>query len=353
MLLAIAGMMIFASCKKDETPAPLTKEEATIELTSIEENYLTDIEGYETSEAAQAMSFAENLDLSFSNDLKKAPINNKESFQKSIVKTYYSFLAKENSDESLLDFDFENNVGTWNKVNGEWVRTPDQTNKIVVIFSFKGGTKNGTLTFYDYAKKTISFDGENETYMSNLSSKVEIVGMVNPVATRKYTANLSYSSTSMKMSFKFDYTLGIYSSTTSFALEGNRSGGTISVLNEIKKSDDIIRSTSFTMKLTDIQTGSLIVDAKYRIKDIIIKWAININSTTNFDGNPSDFQNISVWTAGGAKVADVIFRSEEGEWIPYFKFADNSEVIVSVFFSEQLMDNIFDFNDTLFYFNFK
>ena len=351
ILLAIAGIMIFASCKKDETPEPLTKDEATTALTTISTNYGTDMEGFENSDATEAKDVVDDLGLPFFSGGLKAPINAK-TLDKEILKVYNpSNVSK--GEGPYIDVYMTTNAGTWQKVDGEWTRTlTTPTDKIVVIFSYNGGNNNATLTFFNYEKKTVTYGEETMSYMSSLSCKLDIIGMTNPVISWDYTASLKYSTTSSVMKMKFVYKLGEYALTQSFGVSGSSSLSSskieISAFEEIKKSGEVLRSTLIEMTMTASQSSqSYSFIAKFRIKNIIIKWDINLDQNTNTEGNPDDYMDISVWTADGAKVADVIFKLEGEEYIAYFKFTDGTEQKISELLSEYLYLEILDFNEEI------
>lgn len=354
MLLALAGIMIFASCKKDETPAPLTLEEAEVALDEVNGAYSGEKDAFINSEGNMVLDAIDNLDLDFINSGSfKAP-RSKESFQKSIIKDY-----KPNSfskgDGPFFDISFAENVGTWHKVDGIWTKTSSTpNNKIVIIFSYNGGTDNGTLTYFNYAERTINFGEGSETYMSALSCTVDIVGKTNPVASWNYSANMSISSSSAKISMRFDYKIGIYSVVEAFSVEESMAGGAITMLEEIKKNGAVLKSSSFSMKITESETGfNLLVNAKFRVKEIVIVFALNIDQDTDFYGDPSLYQTIYVKTAGGALIAEVIYKYEMQEWVPYFKFADGTEAPITDYLNEELYYEIGEFGSMLTDFGLK
>lgn len=331
MLLAIAGIITFASCKKDETPAPLSKEEATSAITAVNSDYAATMSEIDALPGKQAIDAIDNLNLDFDTPM-KAPIK-QESLQTDILKVYKPSSSLM-GDTPFLDFLFTENIGTWHKVNGTWVKTADQTNKVVIVFSYKGGTDNATLTYYDYATKTFNIGGESMTYMSQLSARVDIVGQTNPVVGWNYTASMSGSATSYTMKMNFVYTLGIYSRTQSlsmaFASGKTSSSINLSMLDEVKKNSEILYSTSISMTMKSATSSvTYAIDAKFRVKNIAIKWDINYDQNTNTNGNPGNFMTISVWTTDGAKVADVIFVLEGDKYVPWFKYSDGTTEKVS------------------------
>jgi len=349
MLFALVGIIIFASCKKeDSTPDPLTTDEATAVLTEISTNYSTDLNAFEASDANQAMNTVYDLNLPFSGGGMKAPLNQKI-VKSEILKVFNP--SKGIKGGGLWDIDLASNAGTWQLVEGTWTKTSSTpTDKIVVIFSYNGGTDNATITYYNYGTRTVSLGGESMTYMSSLSFKLDIVGETNPVVAWDYTGSMSMSTTVYSMKMSFVYKLGQYTATQVLAMSETstqaQSQYIYSVLEEIKKGSDVLRGASFDITMTSNQAGEeFSVIAKYRVKNIIIKWVVTIDSDTNMSGNPDDYMDISVWTASGAKVADVVFKLEGDYYVPYFKFTDGTEVPITDYLSEDLNTDIGDFMD--------
>lgn len=352
LLLAFATI-VFTSCKKDETNTDLTKEEAIAAIKSVDQSYVSDLNDYESSTAYQAMNAAENLNLPFFGTNEYAKMRMK-SVQESIIKNSKSTLGKSKGDDGI-DIDFIGNEGTYHYVNGEWIRTNLLPNdQIVVIFSYEGEFENGTLTYYDYAESTLSIDGEEEKYVSNLRCKVEIVGHNNPVASWRYIANFTESTFSYTAALSFEYTLGAFSETRSFSIKAGINGITTSVSDELKKNDVIIRAVSFNSKTTGNENRySSTIDARFQISDIVIKWAITITQDTNLAGDPNLYQTISVWTADEEKVADIIYKNILGDWIPYFVFTDGTEAPISLYVNQGLFYELLEFNGLLLDTDFK
>lgn len=354
MLFALAGLMIFASCKKDEsTPDPLSKEDAEVALTEINSNFGTDLNSFENSTENLAMEAVNDLNLPFMMEgLMKAPLNQKNVTTE--IKKVFDY-SKGLKGDLMWDVDIPNNHGTYQFIDGQWTPIePTPTDKIVVIFSYNGGNNNATLTFYDYSKKTVSYGGESVPYMSSLSCKLEIEGMTNPVMSWDYTASFSMNSSGVTMKMKFVYNLGEYSLTQAMSTEitGNETYTkfVIGVSEEIKKAGEVLRGASFQITMKEGQTSSTSIIAKFRVKNIIIKWEVMLDANTNTSGNPDDYMDISVWTASGAKVADVVFYLEEENYVPYFKFADGTELPISDLLDETFQYELEDFMNFFMYY---
>jgi len=341
MLFALAGMIIFASCKKDDDPSPLTKDEAVATLTDINSSYSTEYDAFQSSAAMEAANTVSDLGLPFSSGPGLAPIH-KSTFQKQ-VKDLYKVKGKV-SEGPYWTFPFNENTGTWEYVSGYWTKTSTTpTNQIVVIFSYGTGTNNGKLTYYNYAEKTVTVEGESTTYMSSLSAKIEIDGV--KIYSWAYTASLSGSATSASINMKFVYSLGSYTMTQSLGLsaKGSQTSSTITytMLEELKKDGDVLRSASYTVTLTEATQSSVSIKANYRVKNIIIKFNINvIEGVTDTSGDPAEYMSVSVWTADGAKVADVIWKYEVDTWVTYFEFSNGDTVRVDEYINSTLKEDL-------------
>jgi hypothetical protein len=334
-LLAIVGILFFASCKKDD-PTPLSKEEATAALNSVNTDYSTIRGQFEGSTAAAAQEAISNLNLPF-NAPKKAPAK-PETFKQDVfnaLKSAYTRTKGGGFDINTIDFNFPEYVGTWtyNSSTFQFDHTSTPSDKVVILFPFNGSaTNNATLTYSDYLTGTYNDGTSNVTYCKQLKAKVDIVGQTNPVMSWVYTSSQAMTETSMNASASFVYNLGDFTQTQSATI--NLSVGLTSItasasmLFEVKLDGAIVFSTSADMTMSGSQNNyTMVTNAQFRIMDIIIKWAINANNNTNFDGDPSTYMQVSVWTAGGAKVADVVFVYDgvNLKWVPYLKYADGTQ----------------------------
>lgn len=339
MLLAIAGMMVFASCKKDSgTPDPLTKEQATAALTKVSGSFSTDMTAFETDPAVLAANAVGNLSLpaGFDSPFGSGPMKSrmtKENFQQSISKFSKPSSTLRGGGFDSWNFPFADYVGTWSTTGG-WHNVPSTpTDQVVIFFSYNEGTDNGKLTYFDYVEKTVSVFGQSQTYMSQLKAKIEIDGVIK--STWTYTSSISGNLTSVNASMTLAQTMGSYSQTLmlSSGTSSNLISGTMTfaMAGELTKDGSILHSVSFNVVMNESETSSTIaIDAKYRFRDIVIKWDINIiQGVTVLNGSPAEYMTVSVWTADGAKVADVVFVQDGDNWVPYFKYADGTQEMVS------------------------
>lgn len=325
LLFALTGLMIFASCKKDETPSPLSATEAKAELTSINTDYIDIKANFEDSEAGQMQEAVYDIGgLPF--DLPSKAPSQAKSFKDDFVKSVKPALTKNYGiDGPFINLDFNANVGTYTYNGSTWDFSSTPTDKIVIVFPYHENT--ATLTYYEYETKIY----DSEPYCSHLSFKAELSGLSSPVFSWEYTASMGLTTGSLK----FVYTLGDYSQTESFSMSvvpGTSSYKmTISMLFEVRWLGDIVFSQSATVIMNESQAGySMDIAAKMRIMSIEVKYDIFIDENTD-TSNPANFMKISVWTTGGAKVADIVFEYDNvnDDYIPYFKYADGTTEPIS------------------------
>lgn len=329
MLLAVAGIMTFASCKKDN-PSPLTKEEAVIALTTTDTEYATFSTELEGSTETAVQNAVSELSLP-SGTPTKAPANVASS-QDKLMKTINSTSAKGGGGiNPLYYFDFMANAGTWSKVNGIWTKTlSTPVDKVVYIFSYNG-TNNGTVTFSDFEEKTYVQSTQTIKYISKVTSTVAINGV--KVYSWTYTSSIGLQN----FNVEYVYNLGKFTKILSASYKATLSlagiKATASMSYEMKKDGVVFYAQSANVTSNNTQAGySYVADAKFRVGDIVVKYLLNIDGTINLQGDPDNYLTISVWTTGGAKIADVVFDLLDGYYVPYFKFTDDpTPVLVSTY----------------------
>ncbi len=324
LMLAMSGVMIFTSCKKDD-PSPLSKEDAQAELISANTDF-TDIKGeFDASEGSKMLSTIDNMNLPFDVPM-KSPSTSK-GFKDGMMKIAKPEFAKTLGEgDAFLDIDWAANVGTWtwNESTSSWNHITTPANKIVLVFPYNTGT--ATLTFYNYATKTYSYDSETYTYISGLSFKAEYT--VSSTTTTVYSWEYTASRGMLNGNLKFVYTLGAFSQTESYSVSTSGSTSslkmTISMLFEVKKNGDTIFAESATLVVAENQSGyTVAINAKVRLLGIVVKWDINWNHDTDMT-NPNNYMKVSVWTTGGAKIADIILILEGEEYVAYFEYKDGT-----------------------------
>lgn len=346
-LLAVAGICFFVSCNDDDV-SPLTADEAQVAITSADDEFVTVKGEVFASPGMMAQETVYDLGLPFSVPMKssarlnltqKEPLNDVSQLAES----------KGGYDPDYLYFPFNEYVGTWEKEEGVWTKvSTTPTDKIVIEFSFNGGTDNATLTYYDYQTKPVPYavKGE-ETYISQLKAKIDIDGQTNPVMTWIYTADRTLTGGTVKEVT----TLGsMFTLTEQRSVSSTLSGVvTVDFLFQVKKNGEVVYSKSFEINITgvtktDVLSYSVKATARVQIINVVIKYIIDINQDTN-PSNPANFLTVVLRLTNGAKVADVVFEGVENE--PYFKFSDGTKVKVMDILSEDLLYELEEFMDSI------
>ncbi|HPI46177.1 MAG TPA: hypothetical protein PLH91_13160 [Tenuifilaceae bacterium] len=346
-LLALAGFCFFPSCKDDDV-SPLTAEEAKVAIASADDEFVSIKGEVFASPGMMAQEAVYGLGLPFNPPMKSfmkfnldqmEPLNDVAQFAES----------KGGYGPGYLYFPFNEYVGTWEYEEGVWTKvlaTP--TDKIVVEFSFNGGTDNATLTYSDYQTKPVPYAGKaEETYISQLKAKIDIDGQTNPVMTWVYTANRTLTGGTVKTVTTYG---SAFTLTQQMTVNASTSGVvTIDSMFEVKKSSDVVYSKSFEMTITGVAKTNVVsytvnATAKVQIFDVVIYYTIVLNQDTD-TSNPGNFMTVTLKLTNGAKIADVVFEGPEND--PYFKFSDGTTVAVPELLSEDLFYELGEFMDSI------
>ncbi len=349
-LLAIAGILILPTCKEEDDPSPLTAEKAEVAISDADTDFNAVRDEFMSSTGMAVEETIGGLGLPFGSPLKSMAKMNM-SQQELLNSIGQKTSSKGGFGPDYIYFAFNENVGTWEKVEGVWTKTlTTPTDKVVIKFSFNGSTNNGTLTYSDYITKAIPYVIKGEsTYISQLKARIDIEGQTNPVMTWVYTAN----QTTLGGIVKTTSTYGsAYSVSNEFSAYTSTSGTiTVEYLFSAKKNGDVVYSKYFKTVLIGfgqkVEPYSADITAKVRIMNLVIKYSIFIDQDTD-TSSPANFMKASLWLTNGAKVADVVFVGEEDE--PYFEYSDGTRVSVESLLSEDLLYELEDFMEGLMWF---
>jgi len=349
-LLAVACICAFPSCKDDEV-SPLSAEDAQLEITSADDDFVSVKGEVFTSTGMMAQETIYNLGLPFSAPMKSLAKSNFNQMEPATDIAQFAE-GKGGYGPDYLYFPFNEYVGTWEKEEGIWTKvSATPTDQIVIEFSFNGGVDNATLTYYEYQTKPVPYavKGE-ETYISQLKAKIDIDGQTNPVLTWVYTASRTLTGGTVKEVTTYG---SLFSLTEQMTVNSSVSGVvTVDYLFEVKKNGEVVYIKSFAMTLegmlsAKVENYSIDVTARVQIFNTVIYYTIFINQDTD-TSNPGNFMTVTLKLTNGAKIADVVFEGIENE--AYFKFSDGTKVKVVEFLSEELyyeldefMDNIMDY----------
>lgn len=326
-LLLVAFMMILASCKKIESPIPLSKTEAETAFTQAEVDYTTILDGL-VAEKGPSIQGTFNIYGLPTIAAKKSPTSLRMAKQIQLNKNLPSFVKVEDDTDPLILSNFNGSKGTWTYTIGVgWSPTSTiPTDKVVLVIPYGNG-ETATLTYSDFQTKKV----DTLAYTSQINATLTVSTETEPVMTWAYTA----AKTSTSNRYKFVYTFGDYTKTKTVSVDGLTSNPSKTNPKTItratstiwEKAGEIIYAKSFSSVSTYNldQTYSNDIEGKYRVKDIVFTWYIHYDQTTDLS-NPNNYITISVWTRNEEKVANIIFKSiAKSGYALYIKFTDGTE----------------------------
>lgn len=334
-LLLVVGIIAINSCSKDDDPAPLSQEDAVIAIDDANADFEATTTDLQTNDGYELQQQLYDMYLPFYGYYKAS----KKIYGNVDVKTlkektsnYFKSSKVEDVEfhfEYLFDIYFEDYTGTWEWTNGEFVKTSESpANEIVAKFPFNSDTNNATLRYYDY-----KYNSDTEQ-MTGLKCEIKVGSEVKLLVV--YSASMSESMTSFSMSQKYDATFGQYNyvQDVSMSASGSETSAKATVNGSvtIKKSGETKyrESVNFVMNFSD-QNASYVYDARLLISNIEIRLKMEFDADEAEDiyygsVDPSEYIQMSIYTASGAKVGDFKFKEVNGEWMPYFVFSDGTEV---------------------------
>lgn len=340
-LLAIAGLIIFASCKKDD-PSPLTKDQAVTALTTIDNGYAIDISDLNEVQGYQASAALDEMNLPFGSLPQKSSAN-----AQTFLKEQKNILAKYALSKNIVggtpEFDFVPGTYTYEKGTNSFTKTASTpTDKMVLLFPFpiSNTTNNATLTISDYQSTTLT----GYIVPTQIKGKIEIGGQTiwTMVATAGYGSLVNYN-------YNIVTTFGKFVSTRQYSINFSNTQITSSALDELKKDGAIVYrfSSNGTYQLS--QTSfTADVNAKIIIRNIEIRVEFTFDfSTYQNVTDPNTIQKISVYTTDGAKVGDVKLVKVENSWVPYIFFNNGESKPVGEYF-HNLLEVLGGYFDSLF-----
>ncbi len=340
-LLAIAGLMIFASCEKDD-PSPLTKDQAVTALTTIDNGYATEVTEFTETQGYQVADALDGMELPFGSLPKKSSANAQTFLKEQKDILVKSALSKKFLDETP-DFEFVPGTYTYEISTNSFTKTlSTPTDKMVLLFPFpiSNTTNNATLTIYDYQSTTLL----GSSIPTHLKGKIEIGGQTiwTMVATAAYNNLVNYN-------YSIVTTFGKFVSTRQYSINISNTQITSSALDELKKDGAIVYQFSSNGVYKPSQNSfTADINAKIIIKNIEIRIEFTFDFYTYQNvTDPNTIEKISVYTTDGAKVGDIKLVKVENYWVPYIFFNNGESKPVSDYF-HSLLDIIGGYMDSLY-----
>lgn len=335
-ILAIAGVLFFVSCKKDDS-GPLTKEEATTKLSSTNSDFSTISTEYKNTQGIQVQESLDGLTLPFDGLPQKTKLQNQESLLKEI-KSYASNNQCFKSKVANSYFDFKEYVGTWeyDAANPtKWIFTANSTDKVILKFPHKSTTNNVTLTYYDFKESPLL----TGTVMTGLKAKMEIAGQT--IWSWEYSA--TYNSI-LDFNIKTTVSVGIFNVSNEYDFAMTTNQWVVNASSIIKKSGSVVYSTTLKAVYTKQSETSItvVVDAKVVVMSIEIRYKLSFNSANmqNVQSlNPNDILTMSIYTTGGDKVADLKFeQNADKQWVLWIYFTNGEKALAETYMPSFVKD---------------
>ncbi|RPH31434.1 MAG: hypothetical protein EHM93_13535 [Bacteroidales bacterium] len=347
-LLAIACVLLFFSCKKDDLPSPLSVEEASEELTTTNNEFISQMITHENSDGLTTLDAASKINIDFSIPLKTTIFNN--NILTDIKGSEYEFEPR------YIEFDFESKKGTWtyNATSLIWDHnTTSPTDKVVIKFSINEGIDSYTLTYSDFINDTYDDEKTSIPYIKQIKAQIDKEGQVNPVITWEYTASRTASSGNTKHVYTHDGFIKTINNVISKSISTSTATDTYNCSTKLEKGGKIItaNSTKGVVTRPNIEKNnefSVSIEAKIRVMNVVLLIDNKRDQNTNIE-DPNTYITIAVEKPNGAKVCKIIYKSVEGKYEPYFEFNDGSQKSIVEYFSKPLYSQVFNFISSLEY----
>ncbi|HUW06492.1 MAG TPA: hypothetical protein VMW01_09535 [Williamwhitmania sp.] len=355
----IAGVFVFGSCSKDNTPADLSTAEAQTEISSVKTTYDAESTALDNTQGMMAYNQMGQLNLpfslpmegnfstssyvkSFSNRLSAVRGNNFSSMQKAL-----NFSS---------DFYFQEYLGTWewNSQTQQFDHTSTPTDKVVVKFPYPASNSTNNAV-YTISKYTIAYDmGEySGDYQANLILDGTEIWSVN------YSASISSTSSSATFSQNVTFKFSPYEYTESASLTatGNESSATISgrASRTLKKNSNVLLSGSYDVSLKYADPNiTMSVKGDLTIATIRFHFEMSYSGDGTTQPDINDLVEVTVYNAAGAKVGEMKYITNQNqELVLMFYYNDGTSVDASALFGNVLDEWTSFFGTTGDAWNFK
>jgi len=339
MLVAVGAL--FSSCSKDEDPAPLTKEQATVEIADLKATYDSESTAMENSEGMKVSETLNSLDLPF-----VLPIE-EESGRRG-MNSFYNIMeqAKQGNITSIkrdvaqrsIEFVFDEFVGTWdwNSDTQQFVKSSSSpTNQIVLKFPYpiSNTTNNATYTI---SKFTLGASATGE-YAANITiDGSEVWSISYFVSVNKsaitYSGKETYTSlTTPKVVYEYN---------SSMSISGSKSGGVsesvVKVTQSLKKNGETKLSGAYSLSTKTSDTAfSIAAKASLIVAKIKFVCEVSYSGSSN-SGSSAITQSVKmgVYTLDGAKVGDVKYETVDGAVVAMFYYVNGEKVPAAELFGQ-------------------
>jgi len=342
ILSCLLSALIVTSCGDSDSDEPrvLTKEQAQATLNSMSSDATADIIEITQSEGFTALT--KFFDLSSTSNLFGARIERDSKSIKSIfisrVRQFKQVFIPGNSVSALDNhdsaFDFQAHWGVYeyNPDTGEFEKTSENVEMIVVKFPTEGSqVNNATLRITAYEEELIieMIDGVVvDEYYSPTVIRADLT--VDEVLLVDLDLQLSYSSNGDPVSGNISLFLNPFR----FSLIFDDSQSTVASLSaSILKGEETIAAVELTVTFVNQEKEDVEkLEGFIQYRDVKLQGSIDVLGLEaleegNIDGDPNDFINLALFI-GADKIGDIVLVEEviDGveEIVLYVEFADGS-----------------------------
>ncbi len=343
-ILLVAGA-VFTSCKKDEDPTPLTKDEAVVEIASLKTTYSTENNAMETNEGKKVFNNLSNMDLPFVMPDADQPIRSKiNSFHPRMeMAKKGNVRAMQQSLVTRSEFVFSQYVGTWewNKQTQEWNHTSTPTDKVVVKFAYPStnATNNAAYTISKYTLAS-GLDGVSGDYNANITVDGSIVWSIAlsgsyAQSTSSITAisnqTITYTSIAIpKVSYEFK-------ESTELKMSGNETAGNVSIKasSSIKKNGETLFSSDFTVTGKSSGTsGEMNLNGNLRIANVRFEFLVAYKGSVDTSMDMNQYVTMNVYNASGSKIGYMKYETVNNITVLWFYYNNGDKVNAEEIFGE-------------------
>ena len=293
--------LLFASCSKDEDPAPITKEEAIVEINSLKATYDAEENGINNNDGNVAFSTINQLGLPF--DLPATDVDasaSRSSFFESRMKKVSEGDLRA-AQHAIGIFAFDQHVGTWtyNKSTLGWDHDSLPAGKVVIKFPYPSTNANNnavyTISKYTIAVTDAGIAGE---YAANIViNSVDVWNVSLKLASTSASVTSTYklvcnTLTTPKVTYEFN---------EGFQLVGAKTGSTVKVTSSIVKNATVLVSADFTVTVSSSgDTSNIAMIGNIRLANIRFEYKLNFSS--GISGASFTDYEVNVYNANDAKL---------------------------------------------------
>lgn len=331
-LVALVTLIGFlASCNKEENSNQLSKNDAKAKLSALNSETTSDL-----NDLANADGFAALRSLFDLTELDD-PFAGRASDDKKKVRAYFRkkgnelrtiFIKKTdgsgriNSDEPF-DFNAHKGVYQWNTGTEVFEKVANST-IIKIHFPSEGSaTNNAVLKITAYTEIALYDEEWEEIYFEPQVIQASLA--VNEEEVASLDLNITWDEAGFPLTADITIELAPYSGTLSFDVSGTLIS---TVAASIRHNNEVLLATSVTVNYDNASKSEESIEMIHgfiQVRNITLEGVVDVEGMDHSaNGDPNDFLDL-VLISDGTKLGDIVFKEDDGEWIPYIQYADGSK----------------------------